>query len=295
LELENESFTDDQSSARTGIYCPSCAALVSETANIGDPLKCPVCGTEFSAGARSTTIEETAVTRTEVASRQRKLSTEEILLERFKNEPPEKKPVGWQTMAIIAGTIVVIVFVIVQMTSKPDVYAPGHPVDSSAIVEKRQFFQHIIDSVQSHLALVPSDINAHLSLANAYYDAALWTQSRKEYETYLSAKPKDADARVDYAYAIGQETGNPAKAIAQIDSALAYDPEHLNALLNGGILSAQMISEGNHTAGLAKAREYFQRARAVAKRNKPEMVGRIDTLLEAINSTGNRPAARPAK
>jgi len=289
LELTNEP------SPRTGVFCPSCAALVSETANSGDRLKCPVCGTEFSAGARSTTIEETAVTQKDVVTPQRKLSTEEVLLERFRNEPPDKKPVGWPTIASIVAVIAVIVFAIVQMTSRPDVYAPGHPVDSSAIVAKQQFMQHIVDSIQSHLAHAPTDLDARLSLANAYYDAGNWAQSKKEYEAYLSVHPDSANARVDYAYAVAQESGDPAAAVAQIDSALKYDPEHLNALLNGGILSAQMISDGNHAAGLAKARDYFQRARKVAVRKEPRMVGRIDTLLEAINSTGNRPAAPPAK
>jgi len=290
------------------IYCPSCAAKVGEDIPSGEALTCPICGTEFQAGALADSAEGAIVDsdRPPEDSRRsgesqnisdeprqpirKRLTTEQILLARLQNEPPAKKPIPWSGFAVILVAILVASIGVFNYTAKPDKFAPGQAVDSTEFLQKRLFFQHIIDSLQAFMRANPNDTDDHLKLADAYYDASYWDQSMREFQTYLRARPADADARVDYAYAIAQGSENLGTAIAQIDTALQYKPDHLNALINAGILSAQMITDSNHVEALARSRQYFERAKAIAEKSDPKMAARIDTLLVEINNTGKRMA-----
>lgn len=276
----------------TGItYCPSCAARFGEDIAAGQSLRCPLCGTEFISGASVESAESEIVKsdqpQAQEVSRKRQ-STEEMLLERLQNEPPLKKPIPFIGLAIIIVAIVAASIGIFKYTAKPDVYAPGHEVDSNMLAQKKIFYQHIIDSLNGVLAANPNDTNLHVSLADAYYDAGRWDQSMSEFQAYLRLKPKDPDARVDYAYAIAQGKDDLNLAISEIDTALIYKPDHLNALINAGILTAQTIGDTNHVTALARSRKYFERAKAIADKTDPKMAGRIDTLLQEINRTGER-------
>ena len=251
----------------------------------GVTLRCPVCGTEFVASGN--TVEETRRVTDPSSSQTRRPTTQDVLLERFRNEPPEKKPVSWATATIIIAVVLIIAYAIVRITARPDVYAPM----DSVTAQKLQFFQPIIDSLTANIATNPTDAQAHLHLADAYYDIGSWLQSEKEFETYLAIHPDSVDARVDYAYTIAQASGDLDLSLREIDTGLIYNPNHINALLNGGILAAQMMKNGSHEEGLAKARDYFERARNVAQHSDTALVGRIDKLIESINQTGSRPAA----
>jgi tetratricopeptide (TPR) repeat protein len=271
------------------IFCPSCAASVAESAAPGTILRCPICGTEFKYEPEKT--DESSVAESDnlsTGASERRLSTEEILLDRLKNEVPEKKPISIRTIAIIFVVVGAIAFGIFQMTSRPDKFLPGHEVDTTAVLQKRLFFQHIIDSLQMQIVQNPSNVGNHLLLADALYDAGEWSESKKEFLVYLAAKPDDADARVDYSYAIAQDNGDLNAAIAEIDTALHYHPDHLNALINAGIMTAQTVADSNHATALAKSKNYFERARAVAEKTNPEIARRIDTLIMEIDSTGLR-------
>ena len=181
-------------------------------------------------------------------------------------------------------------FAISRIASTPDKYAPAPVQDTSLALEKHVFFQHIIDSLHSAISANPSNINIHLSLADALYDDQQWNESMKEFETYLAVKPSDPDARVDYAYTIAQANGNLNDAIAEIDTALKYKPDHLNALINAGIMTAQTVNDSNHATALARAKNYFVRAKAVAEKTNPGIAARIDTLIQEIDNAGNQPA-----
>jgi tetratricopeptide (TPR) repeat protein len=261
---------------------------LAETAAPGTVFQCPICGTEFKYEPEKTS--ESSIAEGEVLPNPttvRRKSTDEILLDRLTNEPPEKKSIPPRSIAILIFSIVVIAYGVFRIASKPDKYAAGGPeVDSTAMLQKKLFFQHVIDSLQMLIVQNPANMDNHLSLADAFYDAGDWTNSKKEFVTYLAAKPDDADARVDYSYAIAQDNGDLNAAIVEIDSALLFHPDHLNALINAGIMTAQTVSDSNHTAALARAKSYFERAKAVAEKTRPEVARRIDTLLQAIDSTG---------
>ncbi|HEX5317028.1 MAG TPA: hypothetical protein VFX22_10300 [Candidatus Kapabacteria bacterium] len=273
------------------IYCPSCAARIeSATAPTpGELLRCPVCGTEFK--YESSQTPESAIAesdRSNVAVPARRQSTEEILLERLTNEPPQKKPIRWVGFALIFAVVIAVSFGIFRVVSKPDSYASQHSVDSLEMVQKDLFFQHVIDSLQTEIANNPSNIDLHLVLADTDYTAGHFAESRKEFETYLAQKPQDGDSRIDYAYAIAMDNGDTRTALLEMDTALRYQPNNLNVLVNAGIMTAQSVNDSNHTTALAKAKEYFVRAKAVAEKTNPAIAARIDTLIMEIDNTGQR-------
>ena len=234
--------------------------------------------------ARPTIVEESS----DSDSAPRRQTTEEILLDRLKNDPPQNRPLPWKTLAIVIAAIFVVSFGIYRFTSRPNVYAPGSEIDSTALLQKRAFFQHIVDSLRGEMSKNPTNIDLHLSLADALYDAANWAESVREFQTYLAAKPQDVDARVDFAFAVTQASGDLNLALSEIDTVLKYKPDHLNALVNGGILAAQSINDTNHVVALARSKDYFQRARAIAEKTNPPMAARIDTLIKEIDETGAR-------
>jgi tetratricopeptide (TPR) repeat protein len=271
------------------IFCPSCAASVADSAVPGTILRCPVCGTEFKYEPEKTGESSIAEgDNLKSGSTERRLSTDEILLDRLKNEPPEKPLLPIRSIAILFIAVIAIAFGVYHFTSRPDKYLAGQEIDSTAILKKRLFFQHIVDSLQMQIVQHPSNIGYHLELADALYDGGEWAESKKEFETYLAVKPSDADARVDYSYAIAQDNGDLNAAIAEIDTALTYHPDHLNALINAGIMSAQLVTDTNHATALARSKDYFERARAVAEKSHPDIARRIDTLIMEIDSTGLR-------
>jgi tetratricopeptide (TPR) repeat protein len=288
--------TSDRSEEHHAIYCPSCAARVAEHASSGELLRCPVCGTQFEIGAAGEeTSAENAIVRSDLSASTTKptkrLSTEEILLDRLTKDPPIKKQTPWTVVTLVLAGIIAVSMVIFEQTKKTDQYAPGEEVDSTALLQKQLFYQHIIDSLQQRIAANPQEDSLHLDLADAYYDMKQWTQSQAEFVTYLTKHPSDPNARVDYAYAIAQ-SGDVNTAISEIDTALQYDPHHLNALVNAGILTAETINDTNHTDALARAKNYFERAKAVAQKTDPAAAAKIDTLLQAINQTGQKLTAR---
>jgi tetratricopeptide (TPR) repeat protein len=284
-----EESAADHPAHHDAIFCPSCAARVADNAVKGQQFRCPVCGTQFEAG--SAEGNESAIVRGDLSANAAKpakrLSTEQLLLDRLTKEPPLKKQTSWTVVALVLAGIIGVSLVIVNQMKKPDKYAPGQQVDSTVLLQKQLFFQHIIDSLQERIVTTPQDIDLHLSLADAYYDAGKWAESRREFVTYLTVHPSDANARVDYAYSIAQG-GDLNAAISEIDTALTYQPDHLNALVNAGILTAETINDTNHVVALARARGYFERAKAVAEKTNPQMATKIDTLLIEINNTGER-------
>ncbi|MDP4200948.1 MAG: tetratricopeptide repeat protein [Bacteroidota bacterium] len=282
----NDTSTPEQHS----VFCPSCAARVPLPDQPVDRIQCLNCGTEFSPNATSSGKEPVGESAVLIPEPTRRASTEEALLKRFVEEPPAHKPIPWTVFGVIVVAILALSYGIFRFTSKPDTYAPPTGVDTAEMVKRHLMFQPAIDSFRAVLKANPNDTSAHLGLADVAYDAGDWSESVSEFQTYLRMKPRDADARVDYAYAIAQSSGDLHRALNQIDSALLFNPNHLNALINAGILTTQTISDSNHAETLARARKYFQRAKELASKDNPAMAMRIDTLLSEIDKTGQRMA-----
>ena len=218
---------------------------------------------------------------------------EDILLERLQNEPKVKPQIGGTILSAIVIAVLGIGGGIYFLTRNPEKFAenPHQPQeqqsasDSSAMYAKRMKFQPLLDSLEGVIKINPADDQAHLTLANVNYECEFWDKAKAEYEYYLNKHPEEVDPRVDYAYVLAQTTGNFKASVEEINKALKYDPEHVNALFNAGILTIRANLDDRKKAA-ADATPYFTRALAAAKKQHndkmAEQIEKVTAELEKL-------------
>jgi tetratricopeptide (TPR) repeat protein len=226
--------------------------------------------------------------------------TEDILLERLKAEAPVKPqlPPG-----IVVGIVIVVIAVgvIISFISRtPDKFAENPhakaneqaAADSAAMYSKRMKLQPMVDSLAALVKAHPDDNELRLQYANALYEGNFWDEALPEYEAYVKANPKAVDARIDYAYVIAETSHDFARAVSEIDKALAIDPNHIKGLFNAGLLAVQ--ANPDRKIALAKSESYFRRARAAAlKQGDQQMLANIDQILAEIEKVKNEKSDAP--
>lgn len=229
------------------------------------------------------------------------IRADHLLLERLKNEPPIKEQLHPTVLIAIIIIVVALGTVVYFISRQPEKFAddphaknPHHEQepqsDSSEIVAKRMHFAPMLDSLQTVVKEHPDDLEAQLQFANVLYETEFWGDAKGYYERYLKVHPNATDARVDYAFTIVQTTQDFKLGLAEIEKALAIDPDHVKGLFNAGLFAIQAFE--NRKQGIAKSEEYFHRSRAAAeKKGEVGMVGNIDRILEEIEkikSQGSR-------
>ncbi len=222
---------------------------------------------------------------------------EDILLERLKNEPKIAAQVGLPILFAIIAAVLGIATAIYFFSRKPDKYAanPHQPqeqqsaADSSAMYAKRMKYQPLIDSLLGVIAVNPNDDQTHLMLGNVYYESEYWEKAKSEYEYFLNKHEDDVDARVDYAYVLAQTTGDFKASVEEINKALKYDPEHINALFNAGILTIRADVDDRKKAA-EDAMPYFTRALAAAqKQHNDKMAEQIKKVTDELEKLKDAP------
>ncbi len=218
---------------------------------------------------------------------------EDILLERLKNEPEVAPQISKPVLFAILFAILAFGTAIYFISRSPEKFAENPhqaqeqqgSADSSEMYSKRMKLQPLIDSLQGVIAINPNDEQTHLMLGNVYYEGELWDKAKPEYEFFLNKHPENPDARVDYAYVISQTTGDYKAAVEEIKKALKYEPEHVNALFNAGILTIRANLDDKKKA-VRDASPYFQRALDAAKKQHndkmAEQIGKVMAELEKL-------------
>ena len=79
----------------------------------------------------------------------------------------------------------------------------------------------------------PADYDALVKLGDIYYDAQQFPSAIPYYERALAIHPENPDVRTDMATAYWY-TGNADKALAEMETSLAYKPGHPQTLFNLG-------------------------------------------------------------
>ena len=116
-----------------------------------------------------------------------------------------------------------------------------------------------------------------LTLANACQDGRFFDKAIAHYKRYLEKNPKDANARVDLGVCY-YESGNSDEAQNQMLTALKYDPKHVSAHFNLGIvnLSARRIQEANgwfkKTIALSPNSEMGQKAKQILEQHSSPLI-----------------------
>lgn len=85
----------------------------------------------------------------------------------------------------------------------------------------------------------PKDVAANIGLGNLLFDSGQWEKAIDHYSTALEKDPKNADVLVDRAIAY-HSLGQDAKAKEELLAVTKSHPEHRNAWLNLGVVSANM-------------------------------------------------------
>lgn len=104
----------------------------------------------------------------------------------------------------------------------------GHPPTEQAVSPQ---LLTLIDSLMTVTKQNPNNAQATLMLANAQYDAKLFSDAVPNYRAYLKTDPKNPDVRTDMATAMF-ESGMVDNAIAELKQVTKEFDDHVNASYN---------------------------------------------------------------
>lgn len=110
--------------------------------------------------------------------------------------------------------------------------------------------------LRNRLAKDPNDVDAHLDLANLYYDTDRPHRAIPHYRGVLKHRPKDANVRTDLGTCY-KRVGDLDRAAREYEHVLRDHPRHVQAAFNLGVVS-EMAGD------LARAAEMWERAADLA-------------------------------
>ncbi len=121
--------------------------------------------------------------------------------------------------------------------NKPD--TGGQPPQAGVKPDAAQqpYYYGLIEEYRAILAEDPDNLAGIIALANAYFDSGQWKEAIAFYERALRINPHDPDIRTDLGTSY-RNIGMPDRALTEYHTALQYDPVHLNARYNMGIVYA---------------------------------------------------------
>jgi Tfp pilus assembly protein PilF len=237
--------------------CPNCGnpvewqsesdvSVSAETS--GNPRTCGRCGTENIADASfcSSCGAKLQGAQKQQAQSSRKSVKQEKGRDSKKRESDSSPLFSWKVIFGFLGLLLILV-VAVELFSKRE----EAPIQEQAAAPQMQTaniqLAGQISELEKQVAANPSDMQALLKLANMSHDGRFFDKAISYYKRYLERNAKDANARVDLGICYF-ENGNDDEAQKQMLVALKYDPKHLQAHFNLGIvnLKARRIQEANN-------------------------------------------------
>jgi len=236
--------TDVTESAETPVMQRTCNRCGS--GNFADASFCSSCGAKLQ-GAQK-----------QQAQSSRKSAKQEKGRDSKKRESDSSPLFSWKVIFGFLGLLLILV-VAVELFSKRE----PTPVQDQAAAPQMQAaniqLAGQISELEMQVAANPSDMQALLKLANMSHDGRFFDKAITYYRRYLDKNVKDANARVDLGICYF-ENGDNDEAQKQMLTALKYDPKHLQAHFNLGIvnLKARRIQEAN---------DWFKRTIALAPPN----------------------------
>lgn len=136
-----------------------------------------------------------------------------------------------------------------------------------------------IEEMEKQVAANPNNHELILRLANLLQDNRFFDRAIKYYKDYLTKHPNDANARVDMGICYN-DMGNLEQAKKEIGLALTYEPKHLFAHYNLGIVHLR-------SGEIEKANEWFEKV--VALDPQSEVAQRAQQLLIQHNPQNLQP------
>ena len=250
-------------------FCPNCGSPIAasnslrndQVVNSNNVIVCKNCGEEnpiensscFSCGIllkdRRSISSEKRITK---KSSQKNSNSEKITNK--KNSVNEEKVLDNKKILIISS-VVLLIFIIALIAT--GVFDSGVNQSVKQVNTQSQDsgvnmanMKEITD-LENKVAANPEDMESTLHLAHLLQDSGLFEKAITNYKKYLSKNPENADARVDMAICF-YNLNDYNTSIAEMETALKYQPKHQIAHLNLGIVN---LSARNIEA----SKEWFQK------------------------------------
>jgi Tfp pilus assembly protein PilF len=157
-----------------------------------------------------------------------------------------------------------------QQSAQPTSTTPQAPAANMQLVNQ-------INDLEKRVAANPSDMQSLLTLANVCQDGRFFDKAIVQFRKYLEKNPRDANARVDMGICYF-ETLSLEEARKEMEMALKYEPKHVAAHFNLGIvnLRAGKVKEANEwfkkTIALAPNSDMGQQAKQILEQHSSPLI-----------------------
>lgn len=259
------------------LTCSSCG-----TVNKPGSERCKTCGLDLRRSERSE-VKGVAVASKQ-GKREQRSSKKELRTPSFLN--------SWKPA--VALVVIVIAAVIIEryaeqenipgpVSQQQETSVPQQPAaaNMAAIPQIQQMEQQVKEN--------PDNLDLTLQLANFLSDNRFYDKAITYYQAYLKKKPKDTNARVDMGICY-KEIGDYDTAMKEMKQALKYDPKHLFATFNLGIVALDEGKSYMDQGQMDKANEFIKESndwfrKTVALAPTSEVGKRAQQLLSQHSGT----------
>ena len=101
-------------------------------------------------------------------------------------------------------------------------------------------FDKAIEFYTKGISLKPDDFNAHVVIANAYFDSRQFVRAGEHYSKAIEIDPKNPDARADLGATFAErENADLERAVREFNTALEIEPGHAPSLYYLGTIHAR--------------------------------------------------------
>jgi len=242
---------------------------------------CRTCGSEL-AGPSNASAEMKQSSRKD-ARKDRAASRKELKPLPFLN--------SWKPAVLLILIVVAAVLVdwYVSKENIPQQAAQQMPPEAQQPTGANMAALPQIEDMERQLKANPADMGMTLQLANFLSDNRFYDKAITYYEAYLQKKPQDANARVDMGICY-KEVGKYDDATREMKKALEYDPKHLFATFNLGIVALDEGKMYMDQGQMDRANQLIQESndwfkKAVALSPTSEVGKRAQQLLSQHSNT----------
>ncbi len=261
---------------RVELTCATCG-----TVNRPGSQHCRTCGSDLRAPSK--TLGQASPSGQKQTRRVQRSSKKEVKTLTVANT--------WKPAVVLVVIVVAAVFIemytskenIPQQVTEQKTAVPQQPAGANMAVLPQ------IEDMERQVKADPTNFGLTLQLANFLSDNRFYDKAITYYQAYLQKKPKDTNARVDMGICY-KEIGQYDNATREMRKALEYDPTHLFAAFNLGIVALDegkmYMDQGqmDKANGLIKeSNDWFKKTVALAPTS--EVGKRAQQLLSQHSNT----------
>lgn len=247
-----------------GRVCNKCGSE-----NAVDAGYCGSCGAALRPEGRSERVRQ-------VAELTRRPGRQEKSRDSKKKENASGPLFSWKVILGFLGALLAVVVVLELSSTREQSNPQQITVASQMPTANLQVTSQIAD-LEKRVVASPNDMQSILALANKSHDGRFFDKAITYYKRFLDKNPRDANARVDLGICY-YEIGNLDEAQKQMQTALKYDPKHIQGHFNLGIvnLQAQRLQEANEwfkkTIALAPGSDLGQQAKRILEQHSSPLI-----------------------